>query len=164
MHSFLNMDQSILNALYHQLNYVYVVRLHYGTISDQSLSRKELIEEKRIIKKNIPILTWEQVADFIDPSKSNAEIKEYISHFFIDQPRWYALRIKNDAMTVPMGNHISFKERDIIIVDPDKAVEHNNFIIALLPRSKEVTFKQYVIDGGGQLFKTIKSTVSVNVD
>jgi len=129
--------------------------LHNGTIIDKTIDPKKNTEEKTIEKKSIPILTWEQVAHFVNPNQFQAEIKEYVPNFFVDTPRWYALRIKNDVMTVPIGNHTSFKEKDIIIVDPDKTVEHGNFIIALLPRSKEATFKQYVIDGGASYLKPL---------
>jgi len=33
-------------------------------------------------------------------------------------------------------------------VDPHKEVVHGDFVVALLNRSKEATFKQYVVDGG----------------
>lgn len=129
--------------------------LHYGTTANKNSSTKTLPKENVAPKNQIPILSWEQVADFVDASKLNNEIKEYVPHFFIDQPRWYALHIKGDAMTASSGSHRSFHEKDIIIVDPDKTAAHGNFVIALLPRAKEVTFKQYVIDGGIQYLKPL---------
>jgi SOS-response transcriptional repressor LexA len=78
-----------------------------------------------------------------------------VPYFYIDKPHWYALRIKGDAMTAHLGNNISFREGDIIIIDPGKTPVHGNFIIALLPRAKEVTFKQYVIDGGIRYLKPL---------
>jgi SOS-response transcriptional repressor LexA len=53
-----------------------------------------------------------------------------------------------DAMVATQGHSKSFQEGNIIIVNPEKTAEHGAYVIALLPKAKEVTFKQYVIDGG----------------
>ncbi len=129
--------------------------LHYGTTVNKAALTKSSPGENVAPKNQIPILSWEQVADFVDASKLSNEAKEYVPHFFIAQPRWYALRIKGDAMTASSGSHLSFREKDIIIVDPDKIATHGNFVVALLPRAKEVTFKQYVIDGGIHYLKPL---------
>lgn len=126
--------------------------LHYGTNVEKISPSKARDEKRELTKKPIPILSWEQVADFVDASKTNDEIKEFVPYFFTEQPRWYALRIKGDAM---VGNHICFREGDFIIVDPDKMPTHGNFIVSLLPRAKEVTFKQYVVDGGIRYLKPL---------
>ena len=108
------------------------------------------------IRHPLPILTFEQAAELIDVTKiAKNEITEFVPHFYTDKNHWYALRIKGDAMTSPLGHSKSFHEGDIIIVDPEKAVMHGSYVIALLPRSKEVTFKQYVIDGGVHYLKPL---------
>lgn len=110
-----------------------------------------------IAYRPIPILSWEQATQQTNPSKLKPEdIKEFIPHFFTDQLRWYALRVKGDSM-VAMSGKKSFNEGDIIIVDPDKTAKHGDFIIAVLPRAKEVTFKQYVIDGGIEYLKPLNT-------
>ena len=104
----------------------------------------------------IPILSWNQAAQFIDVSKiKKDEIKEWLSYYFTDHPRWYALRIKGDSMIASVGHGKTFHEGDIIIVDPDKDAKHGDFVIAVLPRAKEVTFKQYVQDGGIHYLKPL---------
>lgn len=57
-------------------------------------------------------------------------------------------------MTAPLGQK-SFYEGDTIIVDPEKTAEDGKYVIALLPKSKEATFKQYVIDGGIRYLKPL---------
>jgi SOS-response transcriptional repressor LexA len=63
--------------------------------------------------------------------------------------------VQGDAMTAPSGNSKSFHEGDLIIVDPDKIAAHNNYVIAIPPRAKEATFKQYVVDGGVSYLKPL---------
>lgn len=114
-------------------------------------------EEKKLASQYaIPILSWEQAKEFIDPNKVKLrEMKNVIPHFYSDNPNWYALSIQNDAMTAPHGNQSSFHQRDVIIVDPNKTPMHGNYVIALLPNAAEVIFKQYVIDGGIRYLKPL---------
>lgn len=104
----------------------------------------------------VPIISWQQVSELTDEMTiKRDEIKEFVPHFYTDQSHWYALRVKGDSMISPTGHGQSFRTKDIIIIDPKKKPEHENYVIALLPRSKEATFKQYVIDGGMQYLKPL---------
>ena len=134
--------------------------LQFGTTSENIASPKKHSEkqDKIATKHPIRILTWEQAAEFIDVSKmKQEEIKESIPHFCTDKQRWYALRIKGDSMTTALGNSRSFREGDIIIVDPNREAAHRDFVVALLQRSKEATFKQYVSDGGIRYLKPLNT-------
>lgn len=59
-----------------------------------------------------------------------------------------AMRVKGDSMTNPSIHGDSFKEGSIIIVEKRNYAEHKDYIIAMLPGSSEITFKQYVVDAG----------------
>ena len=134
--------------------------LQFGMTSEHITSPKKHSEkqDKSPTQHPIPILTWEQAAEFIDVSKIKQDkIKESIPNFCTDKSRWYALRIKCDSMTAPLGNSRSFHESDIIIVDPDREAVHGDFVVALLQRSKEATFKQYVSDGGIRYLKPLNT-------
>jgi SOS-response transcriptional repressor LexA len=113
-------------------------------------------EKIEAAKFSIPILSWEQAAEFTSVLKiAQNEITEFVPNFYIDKANWYALRIKGDSMVAPQGGTKSFNERDIIIVDPDRIAAHGNYVISILPRSKEATFKQFVIDGGIRYLKPL---------
>lgn len=43
----------------------------------------------------------------------------------------------------------------MLIINPDKEPTHGDFVIAILPKSKEATFKQYVEDGGIRYLKPL---------
>lgn len=57
-------------------------------------------------------------------------------------------------MTSTQGKK-SFHDGDIIIVDPEQTAKHGSFVVAVLPRAKEATFKQYDVDGGVKYLKPI---------
>lgn len=107
-------------------------------------------EEALIIKHSpIPLLSWEQVAKLRDIEKiKKDDILEWIPHFYTDKMPRFGLRIIGDAMISAAGEKKSFHPGDIIIIDPETKVQAGSFVIALLPRAKEATFKQYIIDGG----------------
>jgi SOS-response transcriptional repressor LexA len=105
--------------------------------------------------RSIPILSWEQAAK--NPQVRNLkqeDIKETIPHIFTDQLQWYALHVKGDSMVASSGSK-SFHEGDIIIVDPIKEPKHGDFVIAVLPKAKEATFKQFVLDNGKLYLKPL---------
>lgn len=132
--------------------------LQFGTTVGSASFQQKHIEKKgktEASKYPIPILTWEQVTEFSDVSKLNHdEISEWLPHFYTDKSRWYALRVTGDSMTAPHGQR-NFHDGDIIIVDPDQTAKHGNFVIALLPKSKQATFKQLVVDGGINYLKPV---------
>lgn len=104
----------------------------------------------------LPILTWQQIASFKNPTKIKKEdISEYVPHFFTDQSHWYALKVQGDAMTATTGHSKSFLASDLIIIDSEATVKNGDFVVAILPRAKEATFKQYVVDGGLQYLKPL---------
>ncbi len=133
--------------------------LQFGTAAEgkHSVKKPEAKNVKsELTKDRLPIVTWEQASQFIGSTKiTDNEIKQYLPDFFTDKPHWYALRVKGDTMTTPLGNSRSFHEGDVIIIDPKKNAAHGNYVVAILPRAKEATFKQYVVDGGVRYLKPL---------
>lgn len=130
--------------------------LQFGSTSIKNevvLSKKEKFAPTRY---PIPLLRWEQVIELSGASKMrNDEVSEFVPHLFSDYSYWYALRVKGDSMVASSGQSQSFREGDIIIVDPEKNAVHGNYVVALLPKSKEAVFKQFVIDGGIKYLKPL---------
>jgi SOS-response transcriptional repressor LexA len=127
--------------------------LQYGVISAKAVTKKEKIVP---VSYPLPLLSWKEAAEPLDLSKiTSYEKTEYVPHIFTDQPRWYALNIQGDSMTSPSGHSKSFHAGEIVIIDPDKAAVHGSYVVALLPKAKEATFKQYVVDGGTHYLKPL---------
>ncbi len=132
--------------------------LQFGTpIESKQNSQKIVTKKEKSVptQRPIPVLSWEQVSEFMNTKIAANELEEYLPNFCTDKSHWYALRIKGDAMTSPLGNVRSFHKGDFLIVDPEKNAVHGNFVIAVLPHSKEATFKQYVVDGGVRYLKPL---------
>lgn len=129
--------------------------LQFGKVEERNLAAAKAKKEP---STRIPLLGWEQITDKIDSKKIRQdEIKEWVPHFYCNQQLWFALRVKGDAMVSPTGHSKTFMEGNILIINPDQPATHGSFVIALLPRAKEVTFKQYVIDGGVHYLKPLNS-------
>lgn len=129
--------------------------LQFGTATEVS-KKKAQNKNELATQKRIPIVTWEQITDHLDISNIKEDvIKEFVPNLYTDKQNWYALRVKSDAMTSPAGHIKNFHTGNVLIVDPHKEAENGNFVIVLLPRSNEATFKQYVIDGGVKYLKPL---------
>lgn len=123
--------------------------LQFGTKNENNTSKLITKREKAVpVHNRIPILSWEQISTFMGSKIISEEVTDYLPNYYTDQPHWYAMRVRGDAMTVSLSGNKSFHDGDIIIIDPEKTVVHGSYVIALLPKAKEATFKQYVIDSG----------------
>ena len=131
--------------------------LQYGSHEEtKHATKKSATKNENTELTQIPLLSWERAADFINNEKlTSSEIKEFLQNLHTDKPRLYGLRVKGDFMFAPLGYSNSFHEGSIIIIDPDKSTTNGSFVIALLPHSKELTFKQYVVDAGIHYLKPL---------
>jgi SOS-response transcriptional repressor LexA len=102
----------------------------------------------------VPIISWQQAIELNNGIRPE-DAGEFVPHFYVDQSHWYALRVKGDSMVSTTGYSHTFRAGDIIVIDPDRKPAHEDYVIALLPRLKEATFKQYVIDSGMQYLKPL---------
>lgn len=130
--------------------------LLYGTDTKSEPMRSEA--KNKATQFPIPILSWNQTVEFANVMKlEKHEIKEFVPNFYLDKPEWFALRVQGDSMTAAHGSNKSFHEGDIIIIDPTKKPSHGSFVVALLPKAKEATFKQLVVDGGVKFLKPLNT-------
>jgi len=125
--------------------------LQYGSIVKQPAPKPIPVKQKHF---HIPIISFKQAADCVEISK--LKTVETIPHFFTDSPEWYAIKVQGDSMVSNTGQR-SFHEGDFIIIDPNKTAKHGDFVIAILPKAKEATFKQYVIDSGRKYLKPLNT-------
>lgn len=130
--------------------------LQFGVTADKKEPTSPKKEKDNPPRYPILLLRWDQATELVDASKiRNNEKSEFVPHLFSDHPHWYALRVKGDSMVAPSGQSKSFHENDIIIIDPEKNAAHGSFVIAILPKSNEALFKQYVVDGGIRYLKPL---------
>lgn len=101
-----------------------------------------------IRSEGVPLISWVQAGEFCEaidnfqPGDAEERIPTTASH----GPRAYALRVRGDSMLHP-GGEDSFRDGDIILVDPDREPRHRSMVIVRMPETNEVTFKQLLVDG-----------------
>lgn len=119
-------------------------------------TQAEKISRLMAYLRPVPILSWEQAAEFEDLTNLNlSKMKDWVPNYFTQKNDVYGLKIKGDAMISPNGQSKSFHEGDIIVVNHNGFAEPGDFVVAKLIDAKDVTFKQYVVDAGKKYLKPL---------
>ena len=109
------------------------------------------VEPAPALRGKVPLISWVAAGDWCeanDPySPGEAEMWLQVSANY--GVRSYGLRVRGESM-LPR-----FREGEIIIVDPDAQADSGNYVIARKDGSKEVTFKQLVIEGAAVYLKPL---------
>jgi SOS-response transcriptional repressor LexA len=109
-------------------------------------------------KQFVPLISWTQAAKWYNAPHNIIvnQHTEFVPSFSPEaSPNCYALKVEGDSMTALSGYTQTFRAGEIIIIDPEKKPENNSFVIAYIDKDKEITFKQYVIDGGKKYLKPL---------
>jgi SOS-response transcriptional repressor LexA len=105
----------------------------------------------------VPVISWAlaktlcDVTDMACLNENDGLILCPISH----SKSTYALKVKGDSMTSPFPSPYNYPEGTIIYVDPCRELTECCRVIAKLPDSNEVTFKEYREDGGKRYLKPL---------
>ena len=94
---------------------------------------------------------WQEAIELYPPGDAEEKLPCPIAH----SRNTYALKVKGDSMTAPYSSQHSYTEGTIIFVDPDRTLTNGCRVIAKLPNSNEVTFKEYREDGGRRYLKPL---------
>lgn len=105
--------------------------------------------------QRFPIVSWVQAGE-------PTEIKD---GYLIDEWAWawysnpskraFALRVEGDSMTSPYPSQQSFPEGTLLIVDPERAANAGDYVIAKDISTQKATFKRLVQDAGRWFLKAI---------
>ncbi|HEJ3062528.1 helix-turn-helix domain-containing protein [Pseudomonas aeruginosa] len=93
---------------------------------------------------------WNEVSDLYAVGDAEEMLPCPISH----GPRTFAVRIRGESMYNPHERR-SFREGDIVFVDPDVVPKNRSFVVAKLVDSQEATFKQLIVEGNDQYLKAL---------
>lgn len=96
----------------------------------------------------LPLISWVMAGGFSEAIDNLApgDYERIVTTTHPHGPRAFALRVRGDSMLNPAGDE-SFRDGDIILVDPDREPRHRSLVIAKLPEDNEATFKQLLVDG-----------------
>jgi len=114
------------------------------------------IEPGPAIKGYVPLISWVQAGAWCEISDvrtlDDAEI--WLPCAASHSPQSYALRVRGLSM-FNQHERRSFRDGDIIFVDPAKDAENGSLVIAKLMDSQEATFKQLVMEGSRRFLKPL---------
>lgn len=121
-------------------------RLHYGTPNTE--------EGPKIYA--VPLISWVQAGEWqevVDNYRPGEGEKPVYTTRRVS-PAAYALRIAGESMENPAGNP-TFPNGSIVIIDPERQPENGRAVVVRLVNSKDVIFKQLVIEGGRKYLKPL---------
>ncbi|MFT8231348.1 LexA family protein [Pseudomonas guariconensis] len=104
----------------------------------------------------VPMISWVQAGAWcemqepFEPENVESWLPCIVSH----SSATFALRVRGESMYNPYERR-SFRDGDIIFVDPAKDFENGSLVIIKLADSKEATFKQLVIEGDRHFLKPL---------
>ncbi|MCF9017363.1 MULTISPECIES: helix-turn-helix domain-containing protein [Pseudomonas] len=128
-------------------------------------SKRKLFEDKSNvepgpdIKGAVPLISWIQAGSWCEVSEVRAayDAESWLPCAVSHSPQTYALRVRGLSMFNPHERR-SFRDGDIIFVDPTKDYENGSLVVAKLNDSDEATFKQVVIEGRRIFLKPLNPT------
>lgn len=108
------------------------------------------------VKGLIPVISWVQAGSWCEVSDIYAvgDAEQWLPCPVAHGPRTYAVRIRGESMYNP-HERWSFRDGDIIFVDPDRDAMHRSFVVAKLTDTQEATFKQLIIEGEQKYLKAL---------
>lgn len=114
------------------------------------------VEPGPAIKGRVPLISWVQAGDWSSQADvhSHTNPEEWLPCPVRHGPRSYALRIRGESMNNPNGRQ-SFREGDLIYVDPDRQPINGSLVVVKIEGSNETTFKKLIIEGDERYLKAL---------
>lgn len=119
-------------------------------------------------RKTVPLISWIKagswgdVQDDFHPGEADEWIDAYET-----QPgeNAFALKVTGDSMTSPYPGELSFPDGTIIIVDPARAANAGDYVVAKDVGTQSATFKRLAYDAGRWYLKPLNPTYpSIEID
>lgn len=110
-------------------------------------------------RAKVPLISWVQAGEFSDVLDvfHPGEAVQWEDAIASKPSRHgYALLVEGDSMTAA-GPGISFPAGTVLIVDPDRACNAGDYVIAKDVQTQKATFKQLVTDGARWYLKAINT-------
>lgn len=114
------------------------------------------IEPGPTIKGYVPLISWVQAGAWCEVTdvKTLDDAEVWLPCAASHSSQSYALRVRGLSM-FNQHERRSFRDGDIIFVDPAKDAENGSLVIAKLVDSQEATFKQLVMEGSRRFLKPL---------
>lgn len=132
-----------------------VAQLMGQTNANSDSSHVEPVERRR----RVPLISWITAGAWGEVRDQASESDEW-ADAYDTQPgeQAFALRVTGDSMTSPYPGDRSFPDGTIIIVDPARAADAGDYVVAKDVGTQKATFKRLAVDGGRWYLKPLNPT------
>lgn len=126
------------------------------TVEELEAGGSVLIEQDESRPGAVPLISsvqagaWSEIVDNFQPGDAEAWLPCPVPH----GPNTFCLTVDGESMSNPNGRP-SYDPGDIIFVDPGRAAQPGDRIVARLENQRQATFKQYVEEDGRKLLKAL---------
>ncbi|MGF6153993.1 LexA family protein [Pseudomonas fluorescens] len=119
-------------------------------------SMRSNVENAHVLPSSVPVISWVQAGQWTEVMSSftAADAEDWVACPVAHGPRTFVLRVRGESMFNPHARR-SFREGDLIYVDPDKQSESGSLVVVQLEDHPEATFKQLIIEGDRKYLKAI---------
>lgn len=116
------------------------------------------IEAADVRSGAVPVISWVQAGQWTEVMSSftAADAEEWVACPVAHGPRTFVLRVRGESMYNPHARR-SFRDGDLIYVDPDKAAENGSLVVAQIAGNTEATFKQLMLEGDKKYLKALNT-------
>ncbi|UVL33016.1 helix-turn-helix domain-containing protein [Pseudomonas sp. B21-041] len=150
--------EKISRALKVSSNWLWKGGEHKDPMIDQGApsSNETNVEPGPAIKGYVPLISWVQAGAWceIEDVRTLDDAELWLPCAASHSSQSYALRVRGLSM-FNQHERRSFRDGDIIFVDPAKDAENGSLVIAKLLDSQEATFKQLVMEGSRRFLKPL---------
>lgn len=118
------------------------------------INEQSNVETGPNVRGFVPLISWVQAGAWCEMQEPFEldDVEAWLPCVVSHSSSTFALRVRGLSMFNPHERR-SFREGDIIYVDPAKDYENGSLVIAKLADSREATFKQLVIEGDRRFLK-----------
>lgn len=132
-----------------------------GMITDSSQILERTIGNKNTepgpdIRGKHPLISWVQAGawESIVDNFAPGDAEDWLDSPVNVSTLSFYLRVRGESMFDP-ADHRSFREGELVLVDPNAQAEHKSFVVVRLDDEAEATFKQLILEGGKKYLKAL---------
>jgi SOS-response transcriptional repressor LexA len=106
-----------------------------------------------------PLISWAQAGawDAIVNNFARGDAEKWLDSPANVSEKSFYLRVAGESMYDP-ADHRSFREGELILVDPKRVAENGSFVVVRLNGSPDATFRQLIVEGGKEYLKALNPT------
>ena len=127
-----------------------------STIAAESM--RSNIESADVQRSAVPVISWAQAGQWTGTDVMTAftvgDVEEWVACPVPHGPRTFVLRVRGESMFSPYERR-SFRDGDLIYVDPDRNPETGSMVVARIGIALEPSFRQLIAEGDHKFLKAL---------